>query len=74
MGDAFRAGLLRGMRVGAPWDVAGRMGSVAAVFGLEALGPQPPRYGIEEFVARYDRNFGDEPALTSCDGRLAVSG
>ena len=44
VGDAFRAGLLRGIRAGVSWEVAGRMGSIAAVFGLEAQGPQPPRY------------------------------
>jgi len=65
VGDAFRAGLLRGMRAGVSWDVAGRMGSIAAVFGLESQGPQPPRYGIDEFVSRYERTFGPEPALTS---------
>jgi adenosine kinase len=65
VGDAFRAGLLRGIRAGLSWDVAGRMGSIAAVFGLEAQGPQPPRYGIEEFVRRYERSFGPEPALAA---------
>jgi adenosine kinase len=63
VGDAFRAGLVRGMRLGLSWEVAGRMGSVAAVFGLEAPGPQPPRYLIEDFIARYERNFGSEPSL-----------
>jgi adenosine kinase len=63
VGDAFRAGLVRGMRIGAPWETAGRMGSVAASFTLEALGPQPPRYPIEAFSERYVRNFGEEPAL-----------
>ncbi len=63
VGDAFRAGLVRGLRIGAPWPVAGRMGSVSAVFGLEAVGPQPPRYSLDEFRARYERNFGEEPVL-----------
>ncbi len=63
VGDQYRAGLLRGLRVGAPWPVAGRFGSVAAVFGLEALGPQPPRYRPADFVDRYRRNFGDTPEL-----------
>jgi adenosine kinase len=63
VGDAFRAGLIRGIRIGAPWEVAGRLGSVAAVFGLEALGPQPPRYAPHEFRERYVRNFGEEPWL-----------
>jgi adenosine kinase len=60
VGDAFRAGLIRGLRLGAPWPVAGRLGSLAAVFGLEAEGPQPPRYSLEEFGARYVRSFGEE--------------
>jgi adenosine kinase len=63
VGDLYRAGLLRGLRVGAPWPVAGRIGSVNAVFGLEALGPQPPRYRPVEFVARFRRSFGDMPEL-----------
>lgn len=63
VGDAFRAGLIRGVRIGATWTAAGRMGSVAAVFGLEALGPQPPRYTRDQFRERYIRNFGDDPVL-----------
>ncbi len=63
VGDAFRAGLIRGLRIGAPWATAGRMGSVAAAFGLEALGPQPPRYSLDEFCSRYRRNFGNDPVL-----------
>ncbi len=63
VGDAFRGGLIRGLRIGAPWPVAGRVGSVAAVFGLESEGPQPPRYSPAQFVARYERNFGEEPLL-----------
>jgi len=66
VGDAYRAGLVRGIRIGAPWEVAGRIGSVAAALSLESLGPQPPRYPPEEFRARYGRNFEDEPLL----GRL----
>jgi adenosine kinase len=63
VGDAYRAGLLRGIRIGAPWDVAGRIGSVAAAIVLETIGPQPPRYPPDEFVARYASEFGDEPLL-----------
>jgi adenosine kinase len=63
VGDAYRAGLLRGLRVGAPWPIAGRIGSVAAVFCLEHQGPQPPRYTPAEFRARYVRNYGQTPEL-----------
>lgn len=63
VGDAYRAGLIRGFRIGAPWEVAGRIGSIAAVLSLEALGPQPPRYSPEQFRARYKRSFGEEAWL-----------
>ena len=68
VGDAYRAGLLRGARIGAPWEVSGRMGSVAAAYCLEAQGPQPPRYSPGEFRDRYERNFGAEPWLGSLFG------
>ena len=63
VGDAYRAGLLRGIRIGAPWPVAGRIGSIAAVYCLENQGPQPPRYAPAEFIARYVRNYGETPEL-----------
>ena len=63
VGDAYRAGLLRGLRIGAPWPIAGRIGSVAAVFCLEHQGPQPPRYTPAEFLGRYVRNYGETPEL-----------
>ena len=63
VGDAYRAGLLRGLRIGAPWPVAGRIGSVAAVYCLENQGPQPPRYAPADFIARYVRNYGETPEL-----------
>jgi adenosine kinase len=68
VGDMYRAGLLRGRRIGAPWSVAGRIGSINAVFGLEALGPQPPRYTPGEFLERYRRNFGVAPELARLFG------
>ena len=63
VGDAYRAGLVRGMRLSLPWPVAGRMGSLAAAVCLEALGPQPKRYTLSGFRARYERNYGPEPLL-----------
>lgn len=63
VGDAYRAGLVRGFRIGAPWDIAGRIGSVAAALSLEALGPQPARYAPADFCERYRKSFGEEPWL-----------
>ena len=54
---------MRGIRIGAPWEVAGRIGSVAAAIVLESEGPQPPRYSSEDFRSRYARSFGEETLL-----------
>ncbi len=62
-GDAYRAGLLRGMQLGLPWGVAGRMGALAAAYVLEQYGPQNHYFTREEFVARYRESFDDEGAL-----------
>lgn len=58
VGDAYRAGLLKGMAVGADWETAGRLGSVAATYALECVGGQSHRFTWDEFKARYEENFG----------------
>jgi len=63
VGDAFRAGVLRGLDLGMSWDICGRIGSVAAAFVLETVGTQNHRYTLEQFVARYRTAFDDEGAL-----------
>lgn len=62
-GDAYRAGLMRGMQLGLPWGVAGRMGALAAAYVLEQFGPQNHHFTRQEFVARYRESFDDEGAL-----------
>ena len=62
-GDAFRAGLMRGMQLGLPWEIAGRMGSTAATYVLEQLGTQNHHYSAQDFVARYRQHFDDDGAL-----------
>ena len=63
VGDAFRGGLLRGYSLNLPWEVAGRMGSLAAAYVLEQLGPQSHNYTRAEFVTRYRQHFDDGGAL-----------
>lgn len=62
-GDAFRAGLLRGMELELPWDVSGRMGAVAAAYVLENMGTQNHDFTPQEFVSRYRQHFDDEGCL-----------
>jgi adenosine kinase len=58
VGDAYRAGIIKGMSMGLPWDVVGRMGGLAATYVLEQPGTQNHSYTWDEFVARYRENFG----------------
>lgn len=60
VGDAYRAGILKGMVLGLPWDVTGRMASLAATYVLENHGPQNHRYTREEFIQRYRTHFGND--------------
>ncbi len=58
VGDAFRGGFMKGLSVGADYEVCGRMGSVAATFVLEHIGGSSHAYTFDEFKARYEENFG----------------
>jgi adenosine kinase len=63
VGDAYRGGLLKGMLRGDRWEFCGQIASIAAVFCLESIGPQPPRMSREAFVERFRENYGDAPEL-----------
>ncbi|MCC7008383.1 MAG: carbohydrate kinase family protein [Acidobacteria bacterium] len=58
VGDAFRAGFMKGLVHQAPADVCARIGSVAATYTLEHLGGQSHAYTWDEFRARYEEHFG----------------
>ena len=59
VGDAYRAGLIRGLALGLPWETIGRMAGLAATYVLENHGPQNHQYTREEFVQRYRTHFGN---------------
>jgi adenosine kinase len=63
VGDAYRAGFITGMGHGLPWDVVGRIGSLAAAYVLEEHGTQRHRYSLDSFRQRYQKTFGDELGL-----------
>jgi adenosine kinase len=63
VGDAFRAGFVRGKRLGFDWQTCGQMGSLAATYCLEKRGTQNHRYSRVEFVQRYRKHFNDKGAL-----------
>ena len=57
VGDAFRAGFMKGMSKNAPYVVCARLGSVAATYALEHLGGQSHAYTWAQFQHRYDAHF-----------------
>jgi adenosine kinase len=61
-GDAYRAGLLKGLALGCSWPVGARLGAVLASFCVELQGTQEHRVEKAEFWDRYRENFGPPPA------------
>ena len=59
VGDAYRAGIIKGMLHGLDWETTGRMGSLAATFALEEHGTQNHQYALDEFISRFGQVFGD---------------
>jgi len=59
VGDAYRAGLIRGLALSLPWETIGRVAALAATYVLENHGPQNHQYTREEFVQRYRTQFGN---------------
>lgn len=57
-GDAFRAGLLKGYQSKFSWDVCGRMGALCSAYVVEQKGTQQHHFTMDEFVKRYEENFG----------------
>jgi adenosine kinase len=58
VGDAFRGGFMKGLAMGAGFEVCGRLGSVAATYALEHMGGSSHSYTRDEFRARYAQHFG----------------
>ncbi len=57
-GDAFRAGLIKGLVAGKGLAESARMGAVCASFGVECQGTQCHRFSQEGFWERHKENFG----------------
>lgn len=63
VGDAFRGGFLRGLRLSLSLELSGKMGALAATYCLEQQGPQNHSYSRIEFVNRFRQYFNDQGAL-----------
>jgi len=58
-GDAYRAGLLKGIVAGKDIRTAARLGSVAAAYAVEKYGTQEHHFLYDDFLERYRSNFGE---------------
>jgi len=57
-GDAYRAGLIKGLVVGESLPDAARTGAICASYAVECYGTQEHIFSEEDFWARYERSFG----------------
>lgn len=67
VGDAFRAGLVRGIVAGWPLKLAGQIGALCATYVLEQVGTQNHSYTLPDFIERFRARFDDDGLL---DGLL----
>lgn len=58
-GDAYRAGLIKGLALGKELADAARMGATCASYAVESRGTQEHTFMEEEFWTRYKSNFGE---------------
>jgi adenosine kinase len=57
-GDAFRAGVLKGLQLGLDWEICCQIGAVCAAFVVEQYGTQEHRMTWEGLCQRYEGFFG----------------
>jgi len=57
-GDSYRAGLIAGRARGLSFEIAGRMASLLGSYQVEVEGTQNLVFELDEFRARYEREFG----------------
>lgn len=57
-GDAYRAGLIKGLSLDKPLAEAAKMGAVCSSYAVEMLGTQEHSYSADEYKTRYESVFG----------------
>ncbi len=63
VGDAFRAGFIKGYINGFDLILCAQMGSLAATYCLEEMGTQTHCYLMQDFVVRLRQQYDDQGAL-----------
>ncbi|MDD4901190.1 MAG: carbohydrate kinase family protein [Patescibacteria group bacterium] len=60
VGDAYRAGLIKGLAEGWSWEKCGRLAAVTAVYTVEKYGTQTHSFTWQELEKRYEENYGEK--------------
>jgi adenosine kinase len=66
-GDAYRAGLIKGLLLEQDLEIVGRIAGLTAVHAVENVGPQEHRYTPAEFVDRFNTAFSDMAGALTAD-------
>lgn len=59
-GDAYRAGVLKGLKANKSLEICGKLGATASAYCLESLGTQGHRFNLERFSGRYVGFFEED--------------
>ncbi len=60
-GDAYRAGLLYGLKKGLDWETTGRIAALMGAIKIEQHGTQNHSFTADEFIDRFKQNFDYTP-------------
>lgn len=63
VGDAYRAGFIRGLASGWPIEMCGQVGSLCATYVLEQVGTQNHSYTLPQFISRFRTLYDDKGLL-----------
>ena len=73
VGDAYRAGLCKGLALNAGWEIAGQMGAVCSAFVIEQYGSQSHHYTPKKFIERFRQHFDDKGKLETLAATVTYS-
>ncbi|QQG52224.1 MAG: carbohydrate kinase family protein [Candidatus Falkowbacteria bacterium] len=62
-GDAYRAGLIKGLLLGYNLNTCGQLAATTAVYTVEKYGTQTHKFTKSDFIKRYNKNFKDKIIL-----------
>jgi len=62
-GDAYRAGLMKGIVSGMGWEASGKLASVVSVYTVEMYGTQTHCFMLEDVKKRYEENYKEKLSI-----------